>query len=1682
MRVTQKVSIVLIVSLLASFVLPFGNWMTKAVADTTHFNVDFTGYEGSSTKATAPSGMGMSNFAANLDYVIGEADTAKFISNTKSKYLQIYKSFSSPITGRVALKAKVRFGDTVHERRIFNVNASSDDNNFKVTKSLVNFGSDGRISVFESVYLPDSYNKDEWYDLKIVLDQTDSKTLQFYMNGELKADKVALNSEWDQFNYIRIGQVGNSVPNGIMELDDVKILDEAAPTPPASLVEFANNKFDTYLGPTVSSGGSVKLDDLKVYNVINGSNYITDAVVEDKDGKSLKFITTVSDSKGMNLTKENFAELLTGPIVMEANVRFEDTAVQRDIFSLRNIGNVPGVSAKFVNLFSFMPGGTIKVNGKIADRTYSTGVWYKVGVIIDNTTEKVTFYIDDIPLMAAGSDKLPVGWGSIFSVKFTQSGIDGQTGIMYLDDFRVYAGTSFTPEVNPGETPPAAVIDGWEIRHLSGAPSSQADSGQHLIAGDYIQIMVPKAKDKVSMMKVLPVSGGKTYVLDAWAKVETPSSTNIQSSVVPLVNNVPMKKNGKEIKFTSQNNTRGEKIENEWVRVRTYFEAPVEASSIRVEHIIPGPAVVSISTQLTERPEWQDVIGSFSSAAVTHPIQGDITKMFVAWQWSPIAAETEETTRQSVAPLMAMSEDELVAAAGANAMTRQYVDIHPEYEQMSRRMAILYHLTGEEEYARRAILIMQKFASTYGDVPRLVQDNDLFHAHGKYIPMDALYGYDLIYNSPQWNKLELEQGATIREGVEGWFRSSFMNLYNLHNDVYYSNITPYGIRNAMGLAVILNDPEVIRLMLPWIDAMFSGRQFHADGMWEEGTVSYGGQVTSNVIGALSLLESSYKDPEDYVDMKYGLKLDHTNLRSRWPLIDKSNDLFNRMKFPNGSTIGIHDTWTKGQRGEVPNKVTDPIYAEYLNNLELYNFGHYSLTTGDTQDATQVHLTFPPLAEGLPYSAGHYHGNHLGLILWGAGMEMLPDSGYPKGTNRYFNMSTKTHNTAWVWNKDAAKYPDRISLFTRPSLLAYDPGLRSNKAVQLVEASSPGPTGDLTEMKRRLLMMVQTEGNRSYVLDLQRLKGGDAHELFLHASEDEDSDLSTSLAVTEYPGYTVEQYMKETKREEGMPEYRNMFKDPRVGAGIEDFAFTWKGKESGSSIRTFMNGISGSEDIFSRMPMNRLTQNDNAQMGNYPGWHFYRRHLVESDEVTRFGAVYETVRESQQPIVQGVEWKDPGEGDPMSTIAVVDMGSYRDIVYLSDDTIERTYNGIQFAGKVAVLRQDKQSGSYTWGYVYGEGHIHAGAFRVQGETDLKFRAVEASGSLDGSSANTIKLDKIVPGGASLQGVWLRTEFGDKSGYGMRIESVNGDRVQVHDTPGFEIIPSGARMTYFPSNEQLETGYLKLHAGDQQYYSPREVRGEVAVEIRQPKFVRNVPTGNPDDDDSDSGSNPGGTESSPPIPVIKDTGQMDKPDTKNDNTKPATEPESSIPLFLDVAADHWAKQAIHALLAKGIIDGYRDGSFRPEGSITRAEFASLLMKLLKIQGTGSISYKDIDSGTWYYEAIAAVSSAGIASGYEDGDFKPDHTITREEAAVMTARALKLVNGLQTTKTDVNTLVFNDESDISDWAKAEINTLTLQGIMNGREGNAFAPKDTTTRAEAAKMIYYILNIKQVLTVNGE
>jgi hypothetical protein len=182
-------------------------------------------------------------------------------------------------------------------------------------------------------------------------------------------------------------------------------------------------------------------------------------------------------------------------------------------------------------------------------------------------------------------------------------------------------------------------------------------------------------------------------------------------------------------------------------------------------------------------------------------------------------------------------------------------------------------------------------------------------------------------------------------------------------------------------------------------------------------------------------------------------------------------------------------------------------------------------------------------------------------------------------------------------------------------------------------------------------------------------------------------------------------------------------------------------------------------------------------------------------------------------------------------------------------------------------------------------------------------------------------------------------------------------------------------------------------------------------------------------------------------------------------------STVPVFSDVPTSYWAYDAINSLSVKDIVSGYPDGTFKPDASITRAEFATMLVKALGLNTAGSTGqFTDVTTGDWCYGSVNTAVYASLTSGIGDHLFSPNDPITREQMAVMVAKALG-TNAPAVDRTELN--AFSDRSAVSSWAVTGMEDVVKAGILSGMHDGTLAPKAEATRAQAAAMIYKLLTV---------
>ncbi|WP_416293426.1 InlB B-repeat-containing protein [Paenibacillus illinoisensis] len=182
----------------------------------------------------------------------------------------------------------------------------------------------------------------------------------------------------------------------------------------------------------------------------------------------------------------------------------------------------------------------------------------------------------------------------------------------------------------------------------------------------------------------------------------------------------------------------------------------------------------------------------------------------------------------------------------------------------------------------------------------------------------------------------------------------------------------------------------------------------------------------------------------------------------------------------------------------------------------------------------------------------------------------------------------------------------------------------------------------------------------------------------------------------------------------------------------------------------------------------------------------------------------------------------------------------------------------------------------------------------------------------------------------------------------------------------------------------------------------------------------------------------------------------------------QPNAPVEVTLHDINGHWAEEFIQQAVRDGIVKGYVDGSFKPNASVTRAEFTVMLMNALHTDyAEAPLSFTDRSNiGAWAQSAVARAVQAGFIQGHSSGAFRPNDAVTRAEMAVMVANALQLKAESGTSST------FADNEQIPVWARAAVAGMQQSGLLNGKGLNTFDPRDNTTRAEAVKLLMSMPN----------
>ena len=209
----------------------------------------------------------------------------------------------------------------------------------------------------------------------------------------------------------------------------------------------------------------------------------------------------------------------------------------------------------------------------------------------------------------------------------------------------------------------------------------------------------------------------------------------------------------------------------------------------------------------------------------------------------------------------------------------------------------------------------------------------------------------------------------------------------------------------------------------------------------------------------------------------------------------------------------------------------------------------------------------------------------------------------------------------------------------------------------------------------------------------------------------------------------------------------------------------------------------------------------------------------------------------------------------------------------------------------------------------------------------------------------------------------------------------------------------------------------------------------------------------------GGGGGGTTTPTPTPNTSGGTTTTTPNAVDTTSPVTTTQDPTKQMFPDVPPTHWAFAIINQMCINGFINGYPDGNFKPSNTITRAEFATIIVKAYGLTVTAGKTFDDTTTH-WAKDTISTAYAAGIVGGYSESKFGPNDPITREQMSAMIIKAANIV-------TSENEPTFKDSNQVSAWARQAVAIATGNKLMNGYPDNTFKPKGNATRAEAVTVI---------------
>lgn len=647
-------------------------------------------------------------------------------------------------------------------------------------------------------------------------------------------------------------------------------------------------------------------------------------------------------------------------------------------------------------------------------------------------------------------------------------------------------------------------------------------------------------------------------------------------------------------------------------------------------------------------------------------------------------------------------------------------------------LALLYLATGDKAHARRAALLLDRFAQVFPgwcyhyDLPfrqKEIYDGDVPPAKFRPgyrtarwtwwaysdIPVPLVQAYDWIRPSGVLDELSRQRGVDVSARVERDLIKSAADQVLANRDEF-SNMDPSCWRSVVIAGRVLGQPRYVHEVAARFRGLVQSKFFY-DGSWCEGAPSYGSQTLGGLSIFLDTLRG-YSDPPNYRDQD-GTRFDDFDLAREFPILDDARVALAKLRTPDGRPVAVHDTWRRsfggggGRRsrgaGTRPNAAKAAASPSTDGSFLLPALGHAALAIGVGPAQTQVQMTWSG-------GYGHQHGDNLSIFLFGEGRELLSDLGYSHTAYRSWTLATAAHNTVVIDGK--SQYFGGLAQPSDGSLQLYDTG---DRRVHVVSADGTRGYPKLAKTYRRTLVLVDSgasEGRGGYAVDFFQVEGGKTHDYLLHGEIDHPVTVSTNLMVAPLARLLpagFEWKPTENEGEVGRAQetyyaygfFRNLKSAPAPAGAAVHAEF-----RSGPTLQVHLLPEPNSQLVLGENPSVSPAGEDDAQLDKHLRPFLMLRHEAR-DGRSAFAAVMEPY--AQAPMIRSVERLDV----PGAALALrVRLGDRDDLVVIGAGEavrLEPGSNPATFQGSVGVL--SRRGAEVEHAYALG-GSWTRGAFKLE----------------------------------------------------------------------------------------------------------------------------------------------------------------------------------------------------------------------------------------------------------------------------------------------------------------------------------------------------------------------------------